>query len=255
MAKEVRRPSAYGLGRRQVLAPLCMLVSMAIVCGLDFPIRIEISRSRVHHRAAIYYTMRKTDARPRPVLQPQQGRPHCRCAAAAVEGVHLAGGDAEAICINDLRIGVCQACWSLTAKAAGALPPAAPLPGAGRLPGAPCPHSAGRRPGADHSCLLGRFERVAQGAHRPPAPLRGAPPGGEWAGGKPVLCVAAAGGSGNGQVTCLLNMERWVQHVQARLFDRSASIAGAGPTSSTPSAPLPRPWPAELCPRSPATRR
>lgn len=37
--------------------------------------------------------------------------------------------------------------------------------------------------------------------------------------GKPVLAVAAAGGSGGGMVTCLLSMERWIQHVQARVFD------------------------------------
>jgi multimeric flavodoxin WrbA len=37
--------------------------------------------------------------------------------------------------------------------------------------------------------------------------------------GKPVIAVAAAGGSGGGMVTCLLSMERWIQHVQARTFD------------------------------------
>ena len=37
--------------------------------------------------------------------------------------------------------------------------------------------------------------------------------------GKPVIAVAAAGGSGNGTVTCLLSMERWIQHVRARFFD------------------------------------
>ena len=36
---------------------------------------------------------------------------------------------------------------------------------------------------------------------------------------KPVIAVAAAGGSGNGMITCLLSMERWIQHVQARTFD------------------------------------
>jgi len=37
--------------------------------------------------------------------------------------------------------------------------------------------------------------------------------------GKPVLAVAAAGGSGNGAITCLLSVERWIQHVRARIFD------------------------------------
>ena len=36
---------------------------------------------------------------------------------------------------------------------------------------------------------------------------------------KPVTAVAAAGGSGGGMITCLLSMERWIQHVQARSFD------------------------------------
>ena len=37
--------------------------------------------------------------------------------------------------------------------------------------------------------------------------------------GKPVIAVAAAGGSGNGTITCLLSMERWIQHVRAKVWD------------------------------------
>ncbi len=37
--------------------------------------------------------------------------------------------------------------------------------------------------------------------------------------GKPVIAVAAAGGSGNGMITCLASMERWIEHVQARKYD------------------------------------
>jgi multimeric flavodoxin WrbA len=36
---------------------------------------------------------------------------------------------------------------------------------------------------------------------------------------KPIIAVAAAGGSGNGTVTCLLSMENWIKHVRARRFD------------------------------------
>lgn len=36
---------------------------------------------------------------------------------------------------------------------------------------------------------------------------------------KPVIAVAAAGGSGGGMITCLASMERWVQHITARVFD------------------------------------
>jgi multimeric flavodoxin WrbA len=37
--------------------------------------------------------------------------------------------------------------------------------------------------------------------------------------GKPVLAVAAAGGSGNGTVHCLDTLERWIQHVGGRKTD------------------------------------
>ena len=37
--------------------------------------------------------------------------------------------------------------------------------------------------------------------------------------GHPVIMVAAAGGSGNGMITCLASMERWTDHVRARKFD------------------------------------
>jgi multimeric flavodoxin WrbA len=36
---------------------------------------------------------------------------------------------------------------------------------------------------------------------------------------KPVIAVAAAGGSGGGMITCLVSMERWIEHVRLRRFD------------------------------------
>ena len=36
---------------------------------------------------------------------------------------------------------------------------------------------------------------------------------------KPIIMVAAAGGSGHGMITCLEIMERWIDHVQAKKFD------------------------------------
>ncbi|MEN6478412.1 MAG: flavodoxin family protein [Anaerolineales bacterium] len=36
---------------------------------------------------------------------------------------------------------------------------------------------------------------------------------------KPIICVAAAGGSGGGMISCLEQMERWLGHVRARRFD------------------------------------
>jgi len=37
--------------------------------------------------------------------------------------------------------------------------------------------------------------------------------------GKPVVAVAAAGGSGGGMITCLASLERWLEHVRLRRFD------------------------------------
>jgi multimeric flavodoxin WrbA len=36
---------------------------------------------------------------------------------------------------------------------------------------------------------------------------------------KPVMMVAAAGESGNGTLTCLANLERWIEHVHAPKWD------------------------------------
>lgn len=37
--------------------------------------------------------------------------------------------------------------------------------------------------------------------------------------GKPMVCVAAAGGTGNGCISCLASMERFVDHVKGIKFD------------------------------------
>lgn len=37
--------------------------------------------------------------------------------------------------------------------------------------------------------------------------------------GKPVIAIAAAGGSGNGLTSCLTSMERFIMHVRAEKFD------------------------------------
>lgn len=36
---------------------------------------------------------------------------------------------------------------------------------------------------------------------------------------KLVIAVAAAGGGGGGMITCLLSMERWIDHVRAKRYD------------------------------------
>ena len=137
------------------------------------------------------------------------------CAAAAVEGIRQASGHAEEVRLNDLQVGMCQACdngWGTC------------------LP--------------DHECQVeDEFQalhaRVLQadayvlvtpvywGAMSESAKAftdrlrRCEATRGDASGlaGKAVIAVAAAGGSGGGMITCLLSMERWIQHVRARVFD------------------------------------
>jgi multimeric flavodoxin WrbA len=137
------------------------------------------------------------------------------CAAAAVQGVRLAGGQVEEVRLNDLQIGLCQACgngWgtclnehecqqeddfqALHARVcqADAYVIVTPVYWGEMSESAKAFMDRLRRCEAtrdDASCLFG----------------------------KPVIAVAAAGGSGGGMITCLSSMERWIQHVQARVFD------------------------------------
>jgi multimeric flavodoxin WrbA len=137
------------------------------------------------------------------------------CAAAALEGIRLGGGSAEEVRLNDLKIASCQACgegW-----------------GACRT---------------EHECeLKDDFQALHQRVIQADALVLVSPvywgemsesakaftdrlrrseatrePKSQLAG-KPVIAVAAAGGSGNGTITCLGSMERWIQHTQGRVFD------------------------------------
>lgn len=136
------------------------------------------------------------------------------CAAAAADGIRQAGGNCEEICINDLNILRCQACdrgWGSCLT--------------------------------EHNCQLeddfqDMHQRILQAdalvlvtpvywgemsesAKALTDRLRRCEATRETSGltGKPYLAVAAAGGSGNGTVTCLGSMERWGQHVRAQVFD------------------------------------
>lgn len=137
------------------------------------------------------------------------------CAAAAVEGVRVAGGQAEKVRLNDLQVGMCQACgngWGTC------------------LPDHECQEEDGFQPlharvrQADAYVIVtpvywGGMSESAKAftdrLRRCEATL------GTESGlsDKPVIAVAAAGGSGRGMITCLLSMERWIQHVGARVFD------------------------------------
>jgi multimeric flavodoxin WrbA len=137
------------------------------------------------------------------------------CAAAAIEGVLLAGGHAKEIRINDLQIGLCQACdngWG------------------------PCLDRHECQTKDDFQALHARVRQadayvivtpvywgeMSESSKAFTDRLRRceATRGDESSlFGKPAIAVAAAGGSGNGMITCLLSMERWIEHVRARKFD------------------------------------
>jgi multimeric flavodoxin WrbA len=137
------------------------------------------------------------------------------CANAALEGIAAGGGQVEEIRINDLEIGMCQACdngWGtcLREHECQAEDDFQAL------------HS--RICQAD-ACVLvtpvywGEMSESAKALTdrlRRCEATRGNESG---LSGKPVIAVAAAGGSGGGMITCLLSMERWIQHTRARVFD------------------------------------
>ncbi len=137
------------------------------------------------------------------------------CASAALEGVRQSGESAEEVRLNDLDISNCQACgdgWgtcrndhrcqveddfqALHARslAADALILITPVYWGEMSEAA--------------KAFLDRLRRC-EATRRVESGLKG----------KPVIAVAAAGGSGNGSITCLASMERWIEHVQARKFD------------------------------------
>jgi len=146
---------------------------------------------------------------------PNKGGLTAACAAAAVEGVRLGEGQAEEVRLNDLDVGMCQACgngWGTC------------------LSGHECQteddfQALHARVLHADACILvtpvywGEMSESAKAFAdrlRRCEATRGDSSG---LSGKPVIAVAAAGGSGNGMITCLLSMERWIDHVRARKFD------------------------------------
>lgn len=137
------------------------------------------------------------------------------CAEAAADGIRQAGGGVEIVCVNDLDVGQCQACnhgWG-TCRAehecqvldgfqalhrrilqAGALALVTPVYWGEMSESA--------------RALTDRLRRC-EATRRDSTPLSG----------MPFLAIAAAGGSGNGAITCLASLERWAQHTGARIFD------------------------------------
>jgi multimeric flavodoxin WrbA len=137
------------------------------------------------------------------------------CAAAAAEGARESGGQVEAVRLNDLEIGLCEACdngWGTC------------------LPDHECQveddfQALHARVCQADACVVVTpvyWGEMSESAKAFMDRLRRCEATrGEESGlfGKPVIAVAAAGGSGNGMITCLLSMERWIEHVRARKFD------------------------------------
>ena len=137
------------------------------------------------------------------------------CAAAAVEGINHAGGTAEKVRLNDLQVGMCEACdngWGTC------------------LPDHECQvvddfqalHARVREADAQVIVSPVYWGEMSESAKAFTDRLRRCEATlGDQSNlsGKPVITVAAAGGSGGGMITCLLSMERWIDHVRARKFD------------------------------------
>jgi multimeric flavodoxin WrbA len=137
------------------------------------------------------------------------------CTAAAVEGIRQAGGQLEEFWLNDLHVSQCLACangWG-TCRTDHVCTTADDFQ-----------HIHARVCEAGGLVLVtpvywGEMSESAKAftdrLRRCEATLAAE----SHLAGKPVLAVAAAGGSGGGMITCLLSMERWIQHVRARTFD------------------------------------
>jgi multimeric flavodoxin WrbA len=138
-----------------------------------------------------------------------------RCVDAAVRGVTEAGVKAETVRLNDMNIGNCQACgngWGTCLN--------------------------------DHVCQVeDDFQELHARCLQTDALVFVTPvywgdlseaskafadrlrrceaTKGDASGlkGRPVIAVAAAGGSGNGMITCLASIERWIEHVRCRKYD------------------------------------
>lgn len=138
------------------------------------------------------------------------------CAAAAAHGVQSAGNDVTQISLNDLQIGKCKACdngWG-TCHSEHTCQEADDFQ-----------ELQSRVNRADGLILItpvywGEMSESAKAftdRYRRCEATRARGDSGVY--GKPVIAVAAAGGSGGGMITCLASMERWIQHITARVFD------------------------------------
>jgi multimeric flavodoxin WrbA len=138
------------------------------------------------------------------------------CAAAAVDGIRSSGGQVTQINLNDLDISQCKACqngWG-TCQAEHRCEKEDDFQSI---------HAS--LVSADALVLVspvywGEMSESAKGFTDRLRRCEATRPRGESIMfGKPVIAVAAAGGSGGGMISCLASMERWILHVTARVFD------------------------------------
>jgi multimeric flavodoxin WrbA len=146
---------------------------------------------------------------------PNQDGLTAACAAAAAEGARAAGGEVELVNLNHLKIGMCLACddgWGTcreghfcqTEDDFQALH-ARTLQADAYILVSPVYWGEMSESAKAFTDRLRRCEALRNeesGLYK-----------------KPVIAVAAAGGSGGGMITCLGSMERWIEHVRARKFD------------------------------------
>jgi multimeric flavodoxin WrbA len=146
------------------------------------------------------------------------------CAAAAAAGVRMAGGQADEVRLTDAGINACVQCnngWGACRTEHVCRPvgrDGQPLSEDGFEP----LHRAALQADALILVTPVYWGDLSEAAKAFTDRLRRCEASrGDESGlrGKPVICVAAAGGSGGGMITCLLNMERWIQHVRARTWD------------------------------------
>src|SRR5450759_1128307 len=137
------------------------------------------------------------------------------CEQAAMEGLLAGGAEVEQVCLNHLKIGNCHACdrgWGTCQSYHR------------------CQVEDDFQARHERTCLADTLVLVtpvywgemSESAKAFTDRLRRceATRGEESRlAGHPMIMVAAAGGSGNGMITCLASLERWIDHVRARKFD------------------------------------
>jgi multimeric flavodoxin WrbA len=138
------------------------------------------------------------------------------CARAAVEAIKAAGHQAEEVRLKDYNICMCRACnngWGSCREEGKCAQDDDFAALHTRFVAADAyvlvtPVYFGE-PSEVMKSFLDRMRRCERAMGEKPGGLNG----------KPLLAIAAAGGSGNGTVHCLDCIDRWSQHVGARRFD------------------------------------